>query len=180
MPYKHIRKVCSHCGKDFLIRTSHQQFCSKSCSNSGRPKVPQKTYPARLCAYCGSSFVSRAPATHFCSMACVAFARYGTETERFWGRVRKTDGCWLWTGAVGDSGYGQLLIAGRLVGAHRYSYAMVNGPIPGAMEVLHKCDTPPCVNPAHLFLGTQAENIQDMFNKGRARPGGHALKPRPR
>lgn len=78
-------------------------------------------------------------------------------------------GCWLWTGRLTNSGYGQ--IAKSTHGewkAHRLFWRVANGPIPGGLCVLHKCDTPACVNPDHLFLGTQADNVQDMMNKHRS------------
>lgn len=72
-------------------------------------------------------------------------------------------------GAFGPKGTGQ-------VGAHRYSWFLANGPIPTGMYVLHTCDDRACVNPAHLFIGTQRDNIRDMIAKGRAR-GRRALPP---
>ena len=77
-------------------------------------------------------------------------------------------GCWLWLGQLFKDGYGQIAI-GRdsPKRAHRISYAEFCGPIPAGMWVLHKCDTPACVNPEHLFLGTAKDNTQDMLAKGR-------------
>ena len=95
-----------------------------------------------------------------------------TETD-FWRRVRKTDGCWYWEGPKLPRGYG---VFGRRGGksdvgasgyAHRYSYVLHNGPIDGKMSVCHTCDNPSCVNPSHLFLGTQKDNVSDMIRKGR-------------
>lgn len=77
-------------------------------------------------------------------------------------------GCWLWGGKVNRDGYGYLHADGRTRLAHRYWWRNLIGEIPAGMCVLHKCDTPSCVNPDHLFLGTQAENMQDMKIKGRA------------
>lgn len=93
--------------------------------------------------------------------------------ERFWPRVSKQDdGCWIWTGARHPFGYGVMNVAEpplrcRYVRAHRFSWELVNGPIPVGLCVLHTCDVPACVNPAHLFLGTKKDNTADMTKKGR-------------
>lgn len=77
-------------------------------------------------------------------------------------------GCWLWLGAWSTYGYGKVNKHGKVVTeAHRMFYEDRFGPIPDGMQVLHKCDTPPCCNPDHLFLGTQADNMRDMHRKGR-------------
>lgn len=92
--------------------------------------------------------------------------------ERFWPKVRKTRSCWLWTASVDVHGYGQ--IGGisadghrTMFKAHRVSWQLHRGPIPVGMCVLHKCDRPRCVRPAHLFIGTVADNVMDMTAKGR-------------
>lgn len=78
-------------------------------------------------------------------------------------------GCWLWDGAVSTNGYGRFKVGkDRAVKyAHRMFYEAAHGAIPDGMSVCHKCDTPLCVNPAHLFLGTQPDNLADMRRKGR-------------
>lgn len=76
-------------------------------------------------------------------------------------------GCLLWLGFVNENGYGMLYVAGRNRLAHRTLFALSNGPIPDDICVLHRCDTPICVNPEHLFLGTQADNVRDKVRKGR-------------
>jgi hypothetical protein len=86
---------------------------------------------------------------------------------RFRAKVRKTDACWLWTGSVVAEGYGVLWKDGKNVRAHRISWELHYGPIPDGMKVCHKCDNPPCVNPSHLFLGTNRDNTQDSISKGR-------------
>ncbi len=82
--------------------------------------------------------------------------------------------CWLWTGRTKPPGYGALqtgpLGARRTVFAHRFAWEVANGPIPAGMFVCHSCDVPLCCNPAHLFLGTQADNMADMDRKGRRYP----------
>lgn len=91
--------------------------------------------------------------------------------ERFWEKVQKgeADECWLWLGAfVKKIGYGQIRVNSRKVYAHRYSYALHYGiELRDDSLVLHSCDNPKCVNPHHLFMGTQADNMRDMIQKGR-------------
>jgi hypothetical protein len=87
---------------------------------------------------------------------------------RFWARihVRGPDDCWEWTRAL-SHGYGHCSWAdGKVRQAHRIAYALTLGD-PGAIHVCHHCDNPPCCNPAHLFLGTDADNVRDMHAKGR-------------
>jgi hypothetical protein len=76
-------------------------------------------------------------------------------------------GCWLWTGKTTDRGYGELMYKRKMLRAHRFSYSIFVGTIPVGMSVCHKCDTPTCVNPYHLFLGTNQDNIDDKMAKGR-------------
>ena len=95
-----------------------------------------------------------------------------TPEERFWSHVDKRghDECWLWLAGKYVGGYGALRTAykGRkFVRAPRLAWAIVNGPIPAGLWVLHRCDNPPCVNPAHLFLGTHKDNMRDREAKGR-------------
>ncbi len=90
--------------------------------------------------------------------------------KRFWAKVDKTDGCWVWTAGKNRTGYGRINIAGKNCYAHRVSWELAHGsPPPDCL--LHKCDNPACVRPDHLFEGTRADNVYDMVNKGRARWG---------
>lgn len=92
--------------------------------------------------------------------------------ERFYGYAQPepNTGCWMWTAYVTPKGYGRVMVGKRSYQAHRYSWLLHRGDIPDGWCVCHKCDTPWCVNPDHLFLGTVDDNNQDMFRKGRAAP----------
>lgn len=89
--------------------------------------------------------------------------------DRFWAKVdaRSDDECWPWIGSRNRDGYGTFGLASRkTVLAHRFAYATTVGE-PMRQNVLHRCDNPPCCNPAHLFLGDQAANVADAIAKGR-------------
>ena len=92
------------------------------------------------------------------------------QIARFWAHVDKSGNCWLWTASTKSDGYGAYHLAGVRGYAHRLAWELTHGPIPAGLYVCHHCDTPPCVNPAHLFLGTAKDNTADMLRKGRG-PG---------
>jgi len=98
---------------------------------------------------------------------------------RFWAKTKDEPetGCVLWIGGAPGEGYGTFRIAAVNARAHRVSYVMAHGPIPMGLVVRHTCHRPRCINPAHLIVGTQAENAQDMLKAGRA-PRGPGSNPR--
>lgn len=107
---------------------------------------------------------------------------------RFWENVipEPNSGCWLWTGYTDSRGYGRIWLGGRhsvSTGVHRLSLKLSGVLVPNELMVLHRCDVPCCVNPEHLFIGTQGDNIQDMINKNRHKSGriatGDKLRGRP-
>lgn len=94
----------------------------------------------------------------------------GTLAVTFWDRLAGTDdpdACWYFTGWLDKDSYGILMAGGRHQRAHRVAWALVNGPIPEGLSVLHHCDRPPCCNPSHLYAGTQLENMADAMERGR-------------
>lgn len=89
--------------------------------------------------------------------------------KRFWDKVDKTGDCWEWKAALNEHGYGMIGMNGGMRRAHRLSWEFRYGKIPDGLFVLHKCDNPKCVNPDHLFLGNQTDNMHDCSLKGRTK-----------
>jgi len=126
--------------------------------------------------WCGTALTKKQ--RRFCSTTHRNYANLvtlntgpGPLEPRFWRRVNKTPTCWLWTGAFYTTGYGVMRVADRNVRAHRVSWELEYGAIPPGQWVLHRCDVRACVRPDHLYLGTNADNVADMINKGRGRHG---------
>jgi hypothetical protein len=136
---------------------------------TGKPFLFWRKIMIKKCILCQKEFKSKPCVNQkYCSQKC---AKKGIcePKHRFWRKVNKNgeNGCWIWTGLKMTSGYGIFGINKSCIGAHRYSWELHYGKIPDGMSVLHICDIKLCVNPKHLFIGTQADNMRDMANKNR-------------
>lgn len=128
------------------------------------------------CPQCNASFVSRDKHTRHCGNRCAAIARNPlTILDRLHANIVVVGDCWLWTGPTSADGYGYLRIGSRSDGTrgsvriHRLAYELAHGPVPKGLCVCHSCDHPQCINPAHLWVGTRAQNNADRVRKGRSR-----------
>lgn len=109
------------------------------------------------------------PRPRFCSRAC--YPHRAADVFQYADRSGGPDACWPWLRCKDKDGYGKFRADGHNGRAHRIAWEAVNGPIPAGLDALHSCDSPPCINPAHLFLGTNADNSADMVAKGRSLAG---------
>jgi hypothetical protein len=98
------------------------------------------------------------------------------QVARFWAKVDKSGECWLWTASCTPLGYGRCYTPGAGGYAHRASYLIHYGAIPAGLEVMHECDTPNCVRPDHLKVGTHQDNMDDKVRKGRQQRGERCSK----
>ena len=134
---KPINKLCKNCGIVFLCFRKDGIFCSRRCS--GIKSVENKKY---------ISFIEK---------FCLALNNAEIKNE-----------CWIWPKGKDRKGYGQFHYGkDATYKAHRISYELFNHPIPNGLHVCHTCDVPSCINPEHLWTGTNAENMQDKMKKGR-------------
>lgn len=172
MPSKTITRTCEHCGKLFYVpkhRIGQARYCSYTCSNAHREQPVEVT-----CVGCGAVFVSIPSAVRrgrsYCTREC--WIAHGGDVRRRLAENRDIDpdtGCWNWTRGLTSSGYGKVKVSGRTYMVHRLAAAEYSGfSIDSPLRVLHRCDNPRCFNPKHLFIGTDADNVKDMYAKGRA------------
>ena len=159
--------ICTACHKKYEVGgpQHYGKFCSMDCVRNFRIH--------KNCPQCGREFtLSRSLENKrtCCSRKCDSEYRSTTSVaRRLWKNVTKTDECWLWTATKNKQGYGQVYANGRLQLAHRVAYELNVGSILPGLHLLHRCDTPACVRPDHMFIGTHFDNMQDMIRKGRAR-----------
>ena len=153
--------------------------------NRKRVKI-QMTKPVKLKPVCGDlcsvwDCIKPLKESGLCSMHTARLARTGRLTiksiqEKIFENVVKENGCWIWQKYTNKLGYGRFRFKSKKELAHRVAYRVFNGLIPDGLLVLHKCDNPPCVNPGHLWLGTDASNVKDSISKGRTNPVARAKK----
>lgn len=187
-----VDRTCQRCSAAFtadhaVIKFGRGKHCSKACADAAR-----YSKLTCVCAQCGMTF-ARSPSRvahgrgRYCSRECTDLARRISMGDGFWTKVSKAGPvplyaarlgpCWVWTGNTNQWGYGVFARMGRRSMSHRFSWSLVNGPIPPRMVICHRCDNPPCVRPSHLFLGTQADNVADKIAKGRQEVGRGMAKP---
>jgi len=139
-----------------------------------KPDVEAYVAQARRDREVCQDFLAANPKQHSCTIlrSAVGLAKNLPMDERLAHHsvVDPSTGCRLWTGAIDSQGYGQTSIKAKRYLAHKAAYECAIGPVPAGMCVLHRCDTPGCINPAHLFLGTRGDNNTDRARKGRNSP----------
>jgi hypothetical protein len=140
-----MHKLCPQCGKRFGPEDLNNAYNFKR----------QKTC-SRACHHAGKKFTPE------------------RAVKEFWAKIHKGERCWIWMGAKHFRGYGACGLHLGDTRTHRVSWILTNGPIPKGQGVLHKCDTPLCVNPSHLYLGDQKQNAEDRKARGRR---GHRYMP---
>lgn len=124
-----------------------------------------------ICPTCSTSrLISKYGIRDRLCRSCSYKSRTRSVKDRFWEKVdvKNKNECWIWNSTTDKNGYGIFKLGNKDVKAHRVSWEFHSGSIPLGMQILHKCDNPPCINPNHLFLGTPQDNMDDKKKKGRS------------
>lgn len=169
-----VVRSCAVCGTAFTVKPSalakgHGQTCSRACQQKSSRKGETVA-----CATCGKPvYVTQArlrqDKSRYCSKACLPQLRPVAPEERFWSKVdiREPEMCWPWKAYRNEFGYGTFCYEGQMQHASRVVFALRGEAVPQGMEVLHSCDNPACVNPAHLSVGTHRDNMLESVQRGR-------------
>lgn len=178
--YVHIKRTC-------LVESCNEGnyghgYCKKhyeqwKATGNPIPKIIRMPLPDK----CDFERCRRKPlAKRLCKIHYERYKKHGylkithidmTPKEIFMSKIKinEVNGCWEWQDHIGPLKYGHIKVKNKMWIASRYSYHLLVGNIPDGLFVLHRCDNPSCVNPDHLFLGTQKDNMQDMIKKGRGK-----------
>lgn len=176
--------LCHHCQQSFSRPPSqaHLKYCSRTCY-----EIIRSTSQTLHCKHCGTSFVRdaadlrRVGHGQYCSKQCQGLATRLPLEQRFaiFVEQKHPNECWPWIGSITPKGYGTFHLPDpynrrsyKSCSAHVIAFELTYGPVPLGKQVNHKCDTRHCCNPAHLYAGTQQENLAEMFQRGRANPRG--------
>jgi hypothetical protein len=142
-----------------------------------------KNFKPISCHCCGLEFVPRSSQSRYCGEKCkradvgvISAAQFEAIIESV--EMVTESGCWIYMGSLDDGGYGVIYPKhGQAKKAHRAMYEHLYGAIPDGMKACHRCDTPSCCNPSHIFIGTQAENVYDAAAKKRMRAPSGDMSP---
>lgn len=133
------------------------------------PRAENMPRVERVCNVCSDSFMARGSQVlkgraKYCSRTCFDARNGSTLEQRFWAFVEKSEACWMWTGRV-NHGYGRFRFYGNEYSAHRFSYELHKGEIPETLVIDHLCRVTLCVNPDHLEVVTNVENVMRGYSR---------------